>query len=93
MNGEHWEPGDVVLASDSALWVRANTTSVNHGFAWASVTDYFGRQAVHENYPQRPLTLLVRGGRSVLDQHQLPDSLESNDVVQAPVRGGTDHER
>jgi antitoxin (DNA-binding transcriptional repressor) of toxin-antitoxin stability system len=66
---ENWQPGDVVLAADAAIWTRATARSIGCGWPWrlgargpaGVIPD--GRQA--EDEPVRPLTLLVRDGKAV----------------------------
>ncbi|MCX4750962.1 hypothetical protein OG455_41510 [Kitasatospora sp. NBC_01287] len=62
-----WQPGDLVLAADGHLWVRAYPEDVEKGWPWAHSAETVGAGsgAVEEDYPVRPLTLLVRDGRAV----------------------------
>jgi hypothetical protein len=71
---ERWEPGDVVLAGDGSLYTRAEQHDVAQGWPWANGAEYVPvagvcpapEGAVEEDYPQRPLVLLVRNGRPVV---------------------------
>ncbi|WP_157536194.1 hypothetical protein [Kitasatospora mediocidica] len=65
--GTDWQTGDLVLAADGHLWVRAYPEDVAKGWAWAHSTEQVGASsgAVEEEYPERPLTLLVREGKPV----------------------------
>jgi hypothetical protein len=70
--GERWLPGDVVLAADRSLWCRAQEHDLAQGWPWAycdgmAPKDGIGcpSGSVNEDYPVRPLTLLVRNGRPV----------------------------
>jgi hypothetical protein len=67
-----WKPGDLVLDAKGDLWVR----SEHPKWVWdypgdAGLRDaegrlYFPEGAVEEDYPARPLTLLVREGSPVV---------------------------
>ena len=78
---EWWEPGDVVLDANGGLWWRSHEASVAEGWPWAYAHSCAPRPdpsrpdgpvvavpegAVTEEYPVRPLTLLVRRGKAVL---------------------------
>lgn len=71
VGAESWVAGDVVLAADGGLWVRAAAHDVAQGWPWAYChgdAPQTGRTpppegAVEEGYPVRPLVLLIREGR------------------------------
>jgi hypothetical protein len=71
--GEVWETGDVVLDRTGGLWVRAAEHHVEQGWPWAYCSGYAPRSgktpppegSVCEDYPARPLVLLVRDGHAV----------------------------
>lgn len=74
---EQWEPGDVVLAADGALWryVYADTLTAR-GLRWALLRvlpPSPGGHLAAEDVPMRPLVLLVRNGKPMLltQMHQL----------------------
>jgi hypothetical protein len=62
-----WQTGDLVLAADGHLWVRANPEDAAKGWPWGHSAETVGATsgAVEEDYPQRPLSLLVRDGQAV----------------------------
>lgn len=65
---ERWEPGDLVIAADKGLWVRASEEDTAKGWPWGypyESAGYPSTGAVEEGHPVRPLTLLVRRGRPV----------------------------
>lgn len=70
--GESWQEGDLVIALDGALWVRAYEEDEVKGWPWGypgeTARSFTGGAAgvsgsVPEDVPVRPLTLLVRNGR------------------------------
>jgi hypothetical protein len=70
MSTEQWQHGDVVMAADGELWRRAADRHAEQGWPWAYVWSQEG--SVEEDYPPRPLTLLVRGGQPVLGSRWTP---------------------
>lgn len=62
-----WQTGDLVLAADGHLWIRAYPEDTAKGWPWGHSTETIGASsgAVEENHPARPLTLLVRDGQAV----------------------------
>jgi hypothetical protein len=68
-----WEPGDVVLAADGSLWCRAAEHDIEQGWPWAYCHGSAPRGgvampegSVAEDYPVRPLRLLLRDGQPVV---------------------------
>lgn len=70
---EEWAAGDVVLAADGGLWVRAAAHDIEQGWPWAYCHGYAPQTgktpppegAVPEDHPVRPLVLLLRDGHPV----------------------------
>lgn len=68
---EEWQPGDVVLDNQGALWSRASEDDAEIGWPWGYVAEWARTPngevrvptgSVEEGYPVRPLALLVRNG-------------------------------
>jgi hypothetical protein len=59
-----WQTGDLVLAADRRLYTRADPGC--KGFdRWPWGHEGSDDPSVEEEYPKRPLTLLVRGGKAL----------------------------
>ncbi|MFD7591708.1 hypothetical protein ACFV6D_01575 [Kitasatospora sp. NPDC059812] len=68
MSAEVWEPGDLVVDLNGGVWARAHPEDQAKGWAWGYALEGVAgpvEGAVEENYPPRPLTLLVRDGVAV----------------------------
>lgn len=73
VDAESWLTGDVALAADGGLWVRAAAHDIEEGWPWAYCHGYAPQTgttpppegAVEEGEPVRPLILLVRDGHPV----------------------------
>ncbi|MET8870127.1 hypothetical protein ABZW11_44945 [Nonomuraea sp. NPDC004580] len=75
LDGERWQPGDLVVDADGRLFSRAGADDQARGLPWARPRDVARRDdggvlvpdgEVGEQTPARPLTLLLRDGRPVL---------------------------
>lgn len=58
-----WRPGDLIFDARGRLFQRADEDQAAEGWPWGSAESRSG--SVEEEYPQRPVTLLVRDGRPV----------------------------
>jgi hypothetical protein len=75
LDGEQWQPGDLVVDADGGLFTRASAQDQDKGLPWgyphgvARHVDgrtHVPEGEVGESVPARPLTLLLRDGRPVL---------------------------
>ncbi|MEO3868902.1 hypothetical protein ABGB18_08740 [Nonomuraea sp. B12E4] len=75
LDGEQWQPGDLVVDADGGLFTRASVDDEARGLPWGSPQDVTRRTdgGVHvpkgelgEVVPARPLTLLLRDAQPVL---------------------------
>jgi hypothetical protein len=84
IEGEQWQPGDIVLDAEGGLFTRAGQDDQAKGWYWGHPGGR-GRRVTGETHvpdgafaeavPARPLTLLVRGGQPVLPA--VPDDASS----------------
>lgn len=68
-----WKPGDIVFDAKGWIFTRASLEDVALGWPWAHGAECVRVEcppsgAVEEDYPARPLTLLVRDGLPVYVQ-------------------------
>ncbi|MEU8360132.1 hypothetical protein AB0C27_29385 [Nonomuraea sp. NPDC048882] len=76
LDGERWQPGDLVVDADGALFTRAGAgEDAERGLPWGRPAEVTRRDdggvhvpegVVAESVPVRPLTLLLRDGRPAL---------------------------
>lgn len=75
IEGEQWQPGDIVLDADGGLFTRAGAEDQARGRPWGYPGDRarlvtgetrLPEGSLPETAPARPLTLLVRDGQPVL---------------------------
>jgi hypothetical protein len=75
LDGERWQPGDLVVDAEGGLFTRASAQDQDSGRPWGHPSDVTRRRdgsthvpegEVGETVPVRPLTLLLRDGQPVL---------------------------
>ncbi|MET7329766.1 hypothetical protein [Nonomuraea sp. NPDC005650] len=75
LDGEQWQPGDLVVDAEGGLFTRASAQDQDSGRPWGHPGDVTRRPdggvqvpdgEVGETVPVRPLTLLIRDGQPAL---------------------------
>ncbi|NRQ33640.1 hypothetical protein HII36_17545 [Nonomuraea sp. NN258] len=75
LDGEQWQPGDLVVDADGGLFTRAGLADQDKGLPWGYPRDlarlpgggaHVPEGELAEEAPARPLTLLLRDGHPVL---------------------------
>lgn len=94
--GERWQPGDLVLDAEGSLFTRAGLADQAGGRPWGYPDNrtrrltgepFIPEGIATEDFPVRPLTLMLRDGRPILPG--VPDDISGIDGTAAREAAST----